>query len=162
MAQNIPKDFIDSLIEKVNIVDVIGNYIKLEKKGNDYWARCPFHSEKTSSFSVSENKQFFHCFGCGAHGNAIGFVMDHTNKTYPEAIESIANSLGIEIPRDKESNKIYEERKHLQSTLNKAKKIFENQLKVSKNAINYLKERNITGETAKYLILAMQPMIFNC
>ena len=149
MAQNIPKDFIDSLIEKVNIVDVIGNYIKLEKKGNDYWARCPFHSEKTSSFSVSENKQFFHCFGCGAHGNAIGFVMDHTNKTYPEAIESIANSLGIEIPRDKESNKIYEERKHLQSTLNKAKKIFENQLKVSKNAINYLKERNITGETAK-------------
>ena len=149
MAQNIPKDFIDSLIEKVNIVDVIGNYIKLEKKGNDYWARCPFHSEKTSSFSVSENKQFFHCFGCGAHGNAIGFVMDHTNKTYPEAIESIANSLGIEIPRDKESNKIYEERKHLQNTLTKAKEIFENQLKISKNAISYLKERNITGETAK-------------
>ena len=149
MAQNIPKDFIDSLIEKVNIVDVIGNYIKLEKKGNDYWARCPFHSEKTSSFSVSENKQFFHCFGCGAHGNAIGFVMDHTNKTYPEAIESIANSLGIEIPRDKESNKIYEERKRLQNTLTKAKEIFENQLKISKNAINYLKERNITGETAK-------------
>ena len=149
MAQNIPKDFIDSLIEKVNIIDVIGNYIKLEKKGNDYWARCPFHSEKTSSFSVSENKQFFHCFGCGAHGNAIGFVMDHTNKTYPEAIESIANSLGIEIPRDKESNKIYEERKHLQNTLTKAKEIFENQLKISKNAIDYLKERNITGETAK-------------
>ena len=149
MAQNIPKDFIDSLIEKVNIVDVIGNYIKLEKKGNDYWARCPFHSEKTSSFSVSESKQFFHCFGCGAHGNAIGFVMDHTNKTYPEAIESIANSLGIEIPRDKESNKIYEERKHLQSALNKAKEIFEDQLKVSKNAIKYLKDRNITGETAK-------------
>ena len=149
MAQNIPKDFIDSLIEKVNIVDVIGNYIKLEKKGNDYWARCPFHSEKTSSFSVSENKQFFHCFGCGAHCNAIGFVMDHTNKTYPEAIESIANSLGIEIPRDKESNKIYEERKHLQSTLNKAKEIFGDQLKISKNAIKYLKDRNITGETAK-------------
>ena len=104
MAKSIPKDFIDSLIDKANIVDIIGNYIKLEKKGNDYWARCPFHSEKTSSFSVSENKQFFHCFGCGAHGNAIGFVMDHTNKTYPETIESIANTLGIEIPRDKATN----------------------------------------------------------
>ena len=149
MAKNIPKDFIDSLIDKANIVDIIGNYIKLEKKGNDYWARCPFHSEKTSSFSVSENKQFFHCFGCGAHGNAIGFVMDHTNKTYPEAIESIANTLGIEIPRDKETSKIYEARKILKDSLNDAKKIFENQLKNSENAISYLKERKISGETAK-------------
>ena len=107
MAQNIPKDFIDSLLERANIVDIIGNYIKLEKKGNDYWARCPFHSEKTSSFSVSENKQFFHCFGCSAHGNSIGFVMDHANKTYPEAIESIANTIGVEIPRDKEASKKY-------------------------------------------------------
>ena len=138
-----------SLIDKANIVDIIGNYIKLEKKGNDYWARCPFHSEKTSSFSVSENKQFFHCFGCGAHGNAIGFVMDHTNKTYPEAIESIANTLGIEIPRDKETSKIYEARKILKDSLNDAKKIFENQLKNSENAISYLKERKISGETAK-------------
>lgn len=149
MAKSIPKDFIDSLIDKANIVDIIGNYIKLEKKGNDYWARCPFHSEKTSSFSVSENKQFFHCFGCGAHGNAIGFVMDHTNKTYPEAIESIANTLGIEIPRDKETSKIYEARKILKDSLNDAKKIFENQLKNSENAISYLKERKISGETAK-------------
>ena len=149
MAKSIPKDFIDSLIDKANIVDIIGNYIKLEKKGNDYWARCPFHSEKTSSFSVSENKQFFHCFGCGAHGNAIGFVMDHTNKTYPEAIESIANTLGIAIPRDKETSKIYEARKILKDSLNDAKKIFENQLKNSENAISYLKERKISGETAK-------------
>ena len=117
MAQNIPKDFIDSLIEKANIVDIIGNYIKLEKKGNDYWARCPFHNEKTSSFSVSESKKFFHCFGCGAHGNVIGFVMDHTNKTYPEAIETIANSLGMEISRSKEANKLFEAKKLLQNSL---------------------------------------------
>ena len=149
MAKNIPKDFINSLLEKANIVDIIGNYIKLEKKGNDYWARCPFHNEKTSSFSVSENKQFFHCFGCGAHGNAIGFVMDHSNKTYPEAIETIANSLGMDIPRDKESNKKYEERKIIQNTLGEAKDMFEAQLKNSKKAITYLKERKITGETAK-------------
>lgn len=149
MARNIPKDFIDNIIDKANIVDIIGNYIKLEKKGNDYWARCPFHSEKTSSFSVSENKQFYHCFGCGAHGNAIGFVMDHSNKTYPEAIETIASTLGLEIPRDKESSKIYEARKILQNSLNDAKDNFENQLKNSTKAISYLKQRNITGETAK-------------
>jgi DNA primase len=149
MAQNIPKDFIDNLLEKVNIVDIIGNYIKLEKKGNDYWARCPFHSEKTSSFSVSENKQFFHCFGCGAHGNSIGFVMDHSNKTYPEAIETIANSLGIEIPRDKESTKKFEAKKIIQNSLEDAKKQFEKQLKNSEKAISYLKDRNISGETAK-------------
>ena len=149
MAQNIPKDFIDSLIEKANIVDVIGNYIKLEKKGNDYWARCPFHNEKTSSFSVSESKKFFHCFGCGAHGNVIGFVMDHTNKTYPEAIETIANSLGMEIPRDKEANKLFEEKKILENTLNDTKKFYQGQLKKSEKAISYLKKRGITGETAK-------------
>ena len=149
MAQNIPKDFIDSLLERANIVDIIGNYIKLEKKGNDYWARCPFHSEKTSSFSVSENKQFFHCFGCSAHGNSIGFVMDHANKTYPEAIESIANTIGLEIPRDKEASKKYAERKNIQDLLYETKKTYSGQLKNSEAAISYLKERNISGETAK-------------
>ena len=149
MAQNIPKDFIDNLLERANIVDIIGNYIKLEKKGNDYWARCPFHSEKTSSFSVSENKQFFHCFGCSAHGNSIGFVMDHANKTYPEAIESIANTIGLDIPRDKEASKKYAERKNIQDLLYETKKTYSAQLKNSPVAISYLKERNISGETAK-------------
>ena len=149
MAQRIPKEFIDSLLEKANITDIIGGYIKLEKKGNDYWAKCPFHNEKTSSFSVSENKQFFHCFGCGAHGNAIGFVMEHTNKTYPEAIETIANSLGIEIPRNKESNKQYEIKKTIQESLEDAKNLYEENLKNSNLAITYLKNRNISGATAK-------------
>ena len=149
MGQLIPKDFIDNLLAKSNIVDIISNYIKLEKKGNDYWARCPFHSEKTSSFSVSENKQFFYCFGCGAKGNSIGFVMDHSNKTYPEAIETIANFMNMEIPRDKEATKIYESKKIIQSSLNDTKNIFENNLKKSTKAISYLKQRNISGETAK-------------
>ena len=149
MAQLIPKDFIDNLLEKSNIVEIISNYIKLDKKGNDYWARCPFHSEKTSSFSVSENKQFFYCFGCGAKGNSIGFVMDHSNKTYPEAIETIANLMSMEIPRDKEATKIYESKKIIQNSLNDTKNIFENNLKKSTKAISYLKQRNISGETAK-------------
>ena len=149
MAQNIPKDFIDNLLERANIVDIIGNYIKLEKKGNDYWSNCPFHSEKTSSFSVSENKQFYHCFGCGAHGNSIGFIMEHTNKTFPEAIEALANTLGVEIPRDKETNKLYETQKIIHNCLKDSQKIFTDQLKVSNQAIAYLKNRNIKGETAK-------------
>ena len=149
MAQSIPKEFIDSLLEKANIVDIIGGYIKLERKGNDYWARCPFHNEKTSSFSVSENKQFFHCFGCGAHGNAIGFVMEHANKTYPEAIETIANSLGIEIPRNKDSSKQFEIKKTIQKSLEDAKHLYEENLKTSDAAIAYLKSRNISGVTAK-------------
>ena len=145
MAQNIPKEFIDNLLEKANIIDIIGSYIKLEKKGNDYWAKCPFHNEKTSSFSVSESKQFFHCFGCSAHGNAIGFVMEHANKTYPEAIETIANSLGIEIPRNKESAKQYEIKKTIQESLEDAKDLYVENLKNSKLAIDYLKSRNISG-----------------
>ena len=149
MAERIPKEFIDHLLEKVNIVDVIGGYVKLEKKGNDYWARCPFHNEKTSSFSVSESKQFYHCFGCGAHGNAIGFIMEHANKTYVEAIEEIANLAGVEVPRSKESNEKFEARKTIQDALEDAKKLFEDNLKKSKQAISYLQNRNISGTTSK-------------
>ena len=149
MAGRIPKEFIDHLLEKVNIVDVIGGYVKLEKKGNDYWARCPFHNEKTSSFSVSESKQFYHCFGCGAHGNAIGFIMEHANKTYVEAIEEIANLAGVEVPRSKESNEKFEARKTIQDALEDAKKLFEDNLKKSKQAISYLQNRNISGITSK-------------
>lgn len=149
MAERIPKEFIDHLLEKVNIVDVIGGYVKLEKKGNDYWARCPFHNEKTSSFSVSESKQFYHCFGCGAHGNAIGFIMEHANKTYVEAIEEIANLAGVEVPRSKESNEKFEARKTIQDALEDAKKLFEDNLKKSKQAISYLQNRNISGVTSK-------------
>ncbi len=149
MSKNIPKAFIDSLLEKANIVNIIANYIELKKKGNDYWARCPFHNEKTSSFSVSENKQFFHCFGCGAHGNAIGFLMDHLNQPYPEAIETLANNLGLEIPRDKNTDKLYETRKNIQEILSEAKKDYIEQLKKSPEAISYLKMRKITGDTAK-------------
>ena len=149
MVQSIPKEFINHLLEKVNIVDVINGYVKLEKKGNDYWARCPFHNEKTSSFSVSESKQFYYCFGCGATGNAITFIMEHTNKTYPEAIEELANSVGMDIPRTRESNEKYEAKKTIQNALEDAKKLFRDNLKRSDKAINYLKNRNISGNTAK-------------
>ena len=83
MAQRIPKDFINLLISRANIVDIIGSHLNLQKKGNDYWACCPFHNEKTASFSVSESKQFYYCFGCGAKGNVIDFLMEFLNLSYP-------------------------------------------------------------------------------
>ena len=148
MAQNIPKDFIDNLLEKVNIVDVIGNYIKLEKKGNDYWARCPFHSEKTSSFSVSENKQFFHCFGCGAHGNSIGFVMDHSNKTYPEAIEVLAIQAGLDPEKGKIKDNNYNEQINLNlfKLIDEAKNFYTENLKTSNIPKLYLDKRDVNKE----------------
>ena len=149
MAQRIPKEFIDLLLEKSNIVDVINQFIKIDKKGNDYWACCPFHTEKTSSFSVSEKKQFYYCFGCGAKGSAINFIMDFNNVSYPEAIEILAKQMGMEVPRDKSDNKEFIEIKKLQNVLEEANKIFIKQLKDSDEVINYLKERGLSGETAK-------------
>ncbi|MBH32306.1 MAG: DNA primase [Gammaproteobacteria bacterium] len=149
MAQRIPKEFIDLLLEKSNIVDVINQFIKIDKKGNDYWACCPFHTEKTSSFSVSEKKQFYYCFGCGAKGSAINFIMDFNNVSYPEAIEILAKQMGMEVPRDKSDNKEFIEIKKLQNVLEEASKIFIKQLKDSDEVINYLKKRGLSGETAK-------------
>ena len=94
----IPQDFIQSLLGRVDIVDVIDRYVKLKKSGSNFSACCPFHNEKTPSFSVSPSKQFYHCFGCGAHGNAIGFLMEYSGQTYPDAIRSLAETVGMQVP----------------------------------------------------------------
>ena len=95
----IPNDFIQTLLSRVDIVDVIDRYVPLKKAGANYVACCPFHSEKTPSFSVSPTKQFYHCFGCGAHGTAIGFLMEHAGKTFPDAVEDLARDAGLTVPR---------------------------------------------------------------
>ena len=100
MAGRIPQSFIDELLNRVDIVEVIDARVPLKKAGREYTACCPFHNEKTPSFTVSPGKQFFHCFGCGAHGSAIGFLMDYEHLEFPEAIEELAKSLGIEVPRE--------------------------------------------------------------
>src|SRR5512147_1069608 len=95
----IPNDFIQTLLARVDIVDVIDRAVPLKKAGANYAACCPFHSEKTPSFTVSPAKQFYHCFGCGAHGTAIGFLMEYSGKPFPEAVEELAREVGLDVPR---------------------------------------------------------------
>jgi DNA primase len=97
----IPKNFIQDLLNRLDIVDVVERYVPLKKAGANFVACCPFHSEKSPSFTVSQTKQFYHCFGCGAHGTAIGFVMEHAGLGYVDAIEELARSVGLEVPHER-------------------------------------------------------------
>ena len=96
----IPQAFIQDLLARVDIVDVVGRYVRLKKGGANYLGLCPFHAEKSPSFTVSPAKQFYHCFGCGAHGSAIGFLMEHAGLGYVDAVTELARTLGLEVPRE--------------------------------------------------------------
>ncbi|WP_375751427.1 DNA primase [Vibrio sp. HN007] len=155
MAGLIPRGFIDDLLARVDIVDIVDARVKLKKQGKNYGACCPFHNEKTPSFSVSQEKQFYHCFGCGAHGNSIDFLMNYDNLEFVEAIEELANSQGLEVPREESSGKFSnaprsntQEKRNLYDLLESIAKFYRSQLKVSgnKHAIDYLKERGLSGE----------------
>lgn len=118
----IPHDFIDDLLARTDIVDVIDQYVPLKKSGANYMACCPFHKEKSPSFTVSPNKQFYHCFGCGAHGSAIGFVMEHQGLSFVEAVQNLADRVGMTVPQTAHSPQDQEkrlERKKQQQTLEK-------------------------------------------
>ncbi|WP_228157941.1 CHC2 zinc finger domain-containing protein, partial [Acinetobacter baumannii] len=97
----IPQPFIDDLLNRVDIVDVVGRYVQLKKGGANFMGLCPFHNEKSPSFSVSPTKQFYHCFGCGAHGSAIGFLMEFSGQSYVEAIKDLAQSVGMVVPEER-------------------------------------------------------------
>ena len=100
MSSRIPQAFIDEVVTRTDIVELIDNHISLKKKGKEYAACCPFHNEKTASFTVSPEKQFYHCFGCGAHGTALGFLMEYERLDFIEAVEVLAQQHGLEIPKD--------------------------------------------------------------
>src|SRR5512147_1577404 len=100
----IPNDFIQTLLSRVDIVDVIDRYVPLKKAGANYQACCPFHHEKSPSFTVSPNKQFYHCFGCGAHGTAIGFLIEHAGLAFLEAVNELAQSVGLTVPHEASAN----------------------------------------------------------
>ncbi|MEL7373620.1 MAG: CHC2 zinc finger domain-containing protein, partial [Pseudomonadota bacterium] len=100
MAGRIPQGFIDDLVARADIVEVLGNRLELKKAGREYKALCPFHNETTPSFTVSPEKGFYHCFGCGAHGTALGFLMEHDHLSFPEAVEELAGMMGVEVPRE--------------------------------------------------------------
>ncbi|MGI2954013.1 DNA primase [Vibrio alginolyticus] len=158
MAGHIPRSFIDDLLARLDIVDIIDARVKLKKKGKNYGACCPFHNEKTPSFSVSQEKQFYHCFGCGAHGNAIDFLMEFDRLEFVEAIEELASYLGLDVPREQRSggNGSFQsgpqasssEKRNLYDLMGSIAQFYRNQLKqpVSKVAIEYLKDRGLSGE----------------
>ena len=153
MSERIPQDFIDDLIERADIGEVIGRRVEIKKAGKEFKACCPFHNEKTPSFTVSPEKWVYHCFGCGAHGTALGFLMDYERLTFVEAIEEVAKMLGVNVPKRKEDIAKSKERSSLKGLLQNISSYYEQNLKDSNKAIKYLKSRGIDGKTAKHYAL---------
>ncbi|MUK42108.1 DNA primase [Aliivibrio fischeri] len=157
MAGHIPRSFIDELLNRHDIVDIIDARVKLKKQGKNYGACCPFHNEKSPSFSVSQEKQFYHCFGCGVHGNAIDFLMEFDRLEFVEAIEELASMLGLDVPREQRSGfnapssgptANSEQKRSLYDLMGNISQFYRSQLKSAANihAINYLKDRGLSGE----------------
>lgn len=154
----IPESFVQELLSRVDIVDVVERYITLKKAGANLQACCPFHSEKTPSFTVSPAKQFYHCFGCGAHGSAIGFVMQYAGLGFVEAIEDLAGQLGMPVPREVGVRSQEKARQQpLTERMARAARFYKEQLKASPRAIDYLKGRGLTGEVAARYGLGYAP-----
>jgi len=164
MSGRISREFIDDLLVRVDIVDLIDSHVPLKKTGNNYVARCPFHTEKTPSFSVNRNKQFFHCFGCGASGNAISFLMDFSHLDFIEAVEDLANFAGIDVQRESlDINSAYkkDDLSNLYSLMDRVAAFYVEQLRLTPKAIDYLKARSVKGEIARDFILGYAPDKWN-
>ena len=164
MSGRISREFIDDLLVRVDIVDLIDSHIPLKKTGNNYVARCPFHTEKTPSFSVNRNKQFFHCFGCGASGNAISFLMDFSHLDFIEAVEDLANFAGIDVQRESlDINSAYkkDDLSNLYLLMDRVASFYVEQLRLTPKAIDYLKARSVKGEIARDFILGYAPDKWN-
>ena len=152
----IPDSFIQDLLARVDVADVVGRYVQLKKGGINLMGLCPFHNEKSPSFTVSPTKQFYHCFGCGAHGSAITFLVEHTGASFPEAVRSLASAVGMSIPEENRSpaqraasSRRREEVSQHTQVLDLAQKHYLTQLRESSTAVRYLKERGLTGQIAK-------------
>jgi len=161
MPGKIPKKFIDDLLSRIDIIDVIDARVPLKKAGKDYKACCPFHEEKTPSFTVSQDKQFYHCFGCGVNGSAIKFLMDYEHMSFPEAVKDLAQRAGVRVPQDTQ----YSEDKPditapLLDVLSQADRFYRRMLRdhpQAHEAIDYLKRRGLTGEIAADFGLGFAP-----
>ena len=141
----IPDAFIQDLLYRVDLIDLIDSYVPLKKTGANFAACCPFHSEKSPSFTVSPSKQFYHCFGCGAHGNAIGFIMAYSGAGFIDALKELAARCGLQLPDDQgHAPQHGPQRQQLAESMGKAAKFYYEQLKRSENAIRYLKERGVS------------------
>ena len=161
MASRIPQSFIDDLLDRTDIVDLVDGHVKLKKTGRNYSACCPFHKEKTPSFSVAPDKQFYYCFGCGAGGNAIGFLMQLENLNFPEAVEELAGKAGLTVPKDDSitskaasaaSQAKTQARNQAYDILNQASQYYQSQLRRHpdrQKAVTYLKGRGLNGQIAQ-------------
>ncbi len=161
MAGRIPRQFIDDLLARADIVDIVDSRVPLKKAGKNYQACCPFHNEKSPSFTVSQDKQFYHCFGCGEHGNAISFLMEFDRLDFVDAIEELANHCGIEVVREENNTspaehrrqqEVYQQKQDDYELMNQISHFYQQQLKVAADkevAVNYLKGRGLSGEVVK-------------
>ncbi|MCD2513685.1 DNA primase [Comamonas endophytica] len=161
---SIPQTFIQELLSRVDVVDIVGRYVQLRKGGANFMGLCPFHGEKSPSFSVSPSKQFYHCFGCGKNGNAIGFLMEHAGMGFVEAVQDLAGQVGLVVPQDDLSPQERqrqaaqkEKQATLSDVLEKAGDAYRRHLKDSPHAIAYLKRRGVTGATAARFGLGYAP-----
>lgn len=160
MAGRIPQNFIDELLARTDIVDLIDGFVPLKKMGKDFKACCPFHDEKTPSFTVSQNKQFYHCFGCGANGTAISFLMEYSHLEFLEAIEEMANKAGLPIPEEANQPRTDSNLSELYELLEIVVRFYCTQLREhpqANRAVEYLKNRGISGEIAKQFELGYAP-----
>ena len=164
MAGRIPQTFIDDLLARVDIVDVVDSRVKLKKTGRNYSACCPFHKEKTPSFTVSPDKQFYYCFGCGASGNAVGFVMDFDHVDFPTAVDSLAGTQGMDVPREQSHHNRRPDYSELYDLMTQAASYYQDQLKTAPDApavINYLKQRGLDGQTCRHFGIGFAPKGWN-
>ena len=170
MASRIPQSFIDDLLDRTDIVDLVDGHVKLKKTGRNYSACCPFHKEKTPSFSVAPDKQFYYCFGCGAGGNAIGFLMQLQNLNFPEAVEELAGKAGLTVPKDDSvtskaasaaSQAKTQARNQAYDLLNRASQYYQSQLRRHpdrQRAVTYLKGRGLNGQIAQRFGVGYAPV----
>ena len=160
----IPQSFIQELLSRVDVVDIVGKYVQLKKGGANFMGLCPFHGEKSPSFSVSPTKQFFHCFGCGKNGNAIGFLMEHAGMTFIEAVKDLAQQTGMVVPEEQQSPEdrakaaaAKAKQDSLSDVLEKAGQAYRDELKTTPRAVDYLKGRGLSGQIAKRFGLGYAP-----
>jgi DNA primase len=161
---SIPQNFIQELLARADVVEIVGRYVQLKKTGANFSGLCPFHSEKSPSFTVSPSKQFFHCFGCGKNGNAIGFLIDYAGMSFPEAVKDLAGKYGMQVPEEDispaERARQAEQRQKqatLTDVLEKAGAAYRKNLKSSPKAVEYFKGRGVSGEVAKQFGLGYAP-----
>ncbi len=156
MAGQIPQSFINDLLGRVDVVGIVGERVPLKKAGKDYQARCPFHDEKTPSFTVSQDKQFYYCFGCGASGTALTFLMEHDRLPFVEAVETLAAQVGVEVPRER-GGRPQQDNSALYDILQRAGRYYQQQLKASQQAKDYLRARGLSGLVARDFGIGFAP-----